>query len=272
MSAIAGATRVCALIGAPVAHSLSPAMHNAAYSHLGLDLVYVALHVEPAGLSAAIAGAAALGFVGLNVTAPHKEAALACCDPDDDAKAVGAVNTIVFSAAGARGTNTDLVGLERAIEVACPRGVRRALVLGAGGAARAAISVLDGAGAEVSIAARSARRVEVRGISHEVHALASLTPSLLGELDLVIDATPAGLNDGGPLIDVALLPGDAAVLDLSVRSSTPLTRAARAQGLRTELGHEMLLHQGAAGFLLFTGQPAPITEMRAALDRAREAA
>ncbi len=257
---------MCALLGAPVAHSLSPAMHNAAFSYLGLDLTYVALHVEPPELRAAIAGARSLGFVGLNLTAPHKEAAMACCEPDEHARAVGAVNTLLFEQTTTRGSNTDTDGLAQAIATACPHGVRHALILGAGGAARAAAYVLDRADAEVTVAARRSRCLKIGETEHEVQTLRELAPALLHEIDLVIDATPVGLGEAAPLIDVALLPADAVVIDLSVRPSTALSRAAMARGLRAQLGDEMLLHQGARAFSLFTGRAAPLAEMRAALD------
>lgn len=273
---LTAATRLCGVIGWPVGHSLSPAMHNAAYAHLGLPYAYAALPVRAGDVGAAIDGARALGFVGLNVTVPHKEEALRCCDADDLARAVGAVNTVCFDGATAVGTNTDVLGLERALEALGPDELRRAVIFGAGGAARAAAYVLDARGVAITVCARRARQLDVSGRRHPVVAVDDLGQSGLGELlaaaDLVVDATPLGLRDDPTPWPISALRDEARVLDLVVRAHTPLERAARARGLRAAVGDVMLLHQGAAAFFRMTGVEAPLDVMRAALARALEAA
>ena len=267
------ATKLCAVIGAPVAHSLSPAMHNAAFAYLGLDYVYAACAV--ANVPAAIVGAAALGFAGLNVTVPHKESALVACAPDAIARAVGAVNTITFDRGRAFGTNTDVVGLEHAIDALVTMPLRRAVVFGAGGAARAALYVLFARGVSVSVCSRRSRRLEVGGRQLVASAISDLGPAgieqIVAEADLIIDSTPLGLADGAFCWPIAAAHEDAAVIDLVVRRETPVSRAAKARGLRVQVGDVMLLQQGVAAFERFTGVAAPVDVMRAALARAMEA-
>lgn len=260
------------VIGWPVAHSLSPPMQEAGLRALGLDWRYGAFPVRPAWLAEAVAGAAALGFMGLNVTVPHKEAVLALCEPDDEALALGAVNTLIFSSGSARprGHNTDLHGFRMLLDEAgvVARG-KRALVLGAGGAARAVVRVLLDEGAEVRVATRSGRRLHLVGAPELEHVDWSgpIANTILGGCDLLVDATPRGL-DPTSTFDLSPLPHHATVLDLVVRPTTPLVAAARAHGLRAETGAAMLLHQGARSLSIWTGRPAPVTEMRAALDAA----
>ena len=263
---LAATTRICGLIGAEVSHSFSPAMHNAAFSHLGLDMAYAAWRVSD--VATAIEGAKALGFLGLNVTAPHKEAALGACIPDELASAVGAVNTIVFSYGAARGTNTDVHGVERALDEFAPRRLERAVVVGAGGAARAVLYALDLRGIDAQLLARRDLQVLVGSRAYRSRPLED---AALARADIVIDATPVGLGDGPPAWSVEALRPDAVVLDLVVRRSTPLTRAAAARGLVARAGETMLLHQGALAFERFAGRHAPVEVMRAALDRALDA-
>ncbi len=263
-------TRLLGVIGGPDLRSLSPAMQGAALAALGLDLAYGAFAVPPERLAAAVAGAAALGFVGLNVTMPHKEAALALCRPDEQAVRVGAVNTLCFGDGGMpRGLNTDVHGFRMLLaEVgASARGARVAL-LGAGGAARAVALALVDDGAEVIVVSRSrslalAGRVLPQVAFHD-QALRALLPTV----DLLVDATPRGLDDAAPRIDLAPLPDHAAVVDLVVRRSTPLVDDARARGLRAAPGTAMLLHQGAQALEAWIGRAAPVAVMRAALDAA----
>ncbi len=266
---------MCAVIGWPVAHSLSPAMHNAAYSHLALDYAYAAFPVPTGEVAAAIAGAQALGFAGLNVTVPHKEAALACCVPDAVAKAVGAVNTITFDGGAAAGTNTDVYGLEQTLSALAPAKLARAVILGSGGAARAAAYVLAARGIAFSVCARRERRIHVGDRHLEVFSIDALGSrffeELLAEADLLVDATPLGLGDEPTPWPVAALRSDAVVVDLVVRKQTPLSRAATARGLRVQVGDVMLLHQGAAAFTRFTGVAAPVEVMGTALHSAMEA-
>lgn len=266
-------TRLAAVIGFPVRHSLSPAMHNAAFGELGLDWVYVAFEVAPGGVEAAFAGVRALGFGGLSVTIPHKSAALEAVDEvSDAARAVGAVNTVVPTAGGRlRGDNTDGAGFLAALtdEGFDPTG-RICAVLGAGGAARAAVHALAGAGAaEVAVINRTPARAETTA------ALAGATgrvgsPADVVHADLVVNATPLGLAGSQELpIDPELLREGQLVVDLVPNPAvTPLMRAARERGAGVAGGLGMLVHQGALAFELWTGRPAPVGVMRDAAVRA----
>lgn len=277
-------TRVYGVLGWPVAHSRSPAMHNAAFAAVGIDATYVRFPVEPHAIADAVRGLFALGIAGASVTVPHKTAVLALLDSiDDDARAVGAVNTIVSLAhapghegALLHGTNTDVGGLVRALrEAGAELSGAHALVLGAGGAARAAVFGLVRAGALVTVAARHVERA--RSLSSSALALSDEAGlrDALGRADLVVQATSATMqtgDDGEARAFVAQLPlealrPEALVTDMAYAPrDSALLVAARAQGSRTLDGTAMLLHQGALAFELWTGLPAPLAVMRAALD------
>lgn len=269
MTGLGAHTRIAAVIGFPVRHSLSPAMHNAAFRELGLDWVYVACEVAPGLAGAAFAGARALGFGGLSVTIPHKAAALAAIDEATAvARAVGAVNTVVPDGDGRlRGDNTDGAGFLASLhdEGFDPKG-RTCAVVGAGGAARAVVHALAGAGAaKVIVVNRTASRAE------DVAALAGAagrvgTAAELAKADLVVNATPLGLATSDPLpLDPELVGAGQLVVDLVPNPAvTPLMREAGARGARVAGGLGMLVHQGALAFELWTGQPAPVGVMRAA--------
>lgn len=283
---ITGRTAVYGILGWPVDHSASPAMHNAAFTHLGVDAVYVPFGARPEALASAVAGLRALGVRGANVTVPHKEAILPLLDEVDlDARTLGAVNTIVRDAERLVGFNTDAPGLVRSLEEAGVdvRG-RRVTVLGAGGAARAAVVGLARAGAtRVHIAARRPDQADAirRAVQPSV-CDTTLDPcpmddphlaSRFAETDLLVQATSATLG-GGPdaqaftaALPMDALPKAAAVVDLVYQPlETPLLRAARRRGLRGVDGLGMLLHQGALAFERWTGKAAPVQVMRRALE------
>jgi shikimate dehydrogenase len=275
LTAAGAKTRLAAVIGYPVRHSLSPAMHNAAFAELGLDWVYVAFEVAPGAVDAAFAGVRALNLGGLSVTIPHKAAALDAVDEATDAaRAVGAVNTVVPLVDGAlRGANTDGAGFLASLvdEGFNPRG-RICVVLGAGGAARAVVHALAGAGAaEVVVVNRTPARAEATA------ALAGATgrvgvPADVTGADLVVNATPLGLAGAGSdalPVDPELLRQGQLVVDLIPNPAvTPLMAAAQARGAAVAGGVGMLVHQGALAFELWTGRPAPLDVMRAAAVRA----
>ncbi len=275
MTGPGASTRLAAVIGSPVRHSLSPAMHNAAFAELGLDWIYLAFEVAPGAVPAAFAGARALGLGGLSVTIPHKAAALAEVDEATDvARAVGAVNTVV--AGDDRrlvGDNTDAGGFLASLsDVGFDPGGRVCLVVGAGGAARAVVHALAGAGAaEVMVANRTPDRGEgAAALAGAVGRVASVDEVV--RADLVVNATPLGLS-GSALdelpVDPALLRPGQLVLDLVPNPAiTPLMRAARDAGCETAGGLGMLVHQGALAFEQWTGRPAPRGVMRAAAVRA----
>ncbi len=255
-------TRGYGVIGWPIGHSLSPAMHSAAFAHLGLDCTYLAFAVAPAQLEAAITGAAALGLAGLNITVPHKEAVLALCSPDAQARAVGAVNTLCISGDGILGYNTDVHGFTELIAEESIDATGRVVVLGAGGAARAVAAALLASARSLVLLARTPRAVVVDGVTLEVRPWQT---EALRQADLLVDATPRGLDATLPPLDLTQLAEHAQVVDLAVRKSTALVDAARARGHRACTGALMLLHQGARAFTLFTGRPAPLDVMRRAL-------
>ena len=276
-------TRLLGVIGWPVEHSRSPAIHTAALEALGEDATYLAFAVPPVELSIAIEGLRTLGALGANVTIPHKEHVLPLLDDvEDTARAVGAVNTIVRDGIRLVGANTDAEGLTRALtEAGVALDGRRALVLGAGGAARAAVVGLANAGvSEIIVAARRPPRAErlaqeLRAGRRPVRALDLNDGRALSELatniDLVVQATSATLEgaadpDGfASSLPFDALPDHAAVVDLvyAPRETAVLARA-RARGLVAVDGLGMLVWQAALALERWLGRPAPIEVMRAA--------
>jgi shikimate dehydrogenase len=228
---IGGSTRLVALLGQPVAGSLSPRMQNAAFAARALEWAYLACEVAPEGLAAAVGGLGALGFEGANVTAPHKEAAAELCDEAEGP----AVNTLVFREGRVLGFNTDkaiVAGVE----------AERVCLIGAGGAAKALLSVLPG---------------EVRLFSRR-----GAWPPDASDADLIVNATPVRdelfvePRAGQTVVDLAYR---------ADRSPTALVAAAREAGSEVVDGLEALVRQGAASFELWTGVPAPVDVMQAAV-------
>jgi shikimate dehydrogenase len=280
------------LIGRPIAHSRSPAMHQAAFDALGLPMRYELWETpDVAALARRVAALRQPGILGANVTIPWKEAALSLLDDLDESarRLAGAVNTITReeTAQGVRliGHNTDAPALDRVLdEMGAWASSRRMLILGAGGAAQAALGVAVARGVEPWIAARRVESAQ--------EALARLAGRLAGPLrwpdhafalddlpalaaalrksQILVNATPTGTGDPLasplPLDFLVALPADAVVLDLVYAPpETGLIRAARAAGLRAMGGRTMLLYQGALAFTLWTDQPAPLEVMRRAL-------
>jgi shikimate dehydrogenase len=258
--------RRAAVIGHPVGHSRSPAMHTAAYRALGLDWEYSRVDVEPADLAAFVAGLDAGGFAGVNVTIPHKQAVLGLCDEvSEEARRAGSVNTVLVRDGRLRGETTDGFGLLWALGDVEPAD---ALVLGAGGAARAAVTALADAGWQVSVSARRPEAAAALGVDVEPW------PARAGAR-LVVNATPLGQQDAGTVpggpgtvpISPGLITPDTIVCDLAYRGDgapTPLMEATAARGARPVDGLDVLVGQGIAAFELFTGVPAPVAVMRAA--------
>lgn len=262
-----GSTRVAGVIGDPVRHSLSPAIHNAAFEALGLDWVFVAFPVTPDAADAAVRAVTTLGLGGLSVTMPHKAAAARVCDRlTDSATELGAVNTVVPTANGLLGASTDGEGFLRALEDEGLDAVgAKVVVIGAGGAARAIVHALGAAGASVTVAARR------RDPAHEAARLApggrdvalDDVVEVLGEAGMIVNATPVGMRDEDPPFRIDALGPKHVVVDAVYHPpETPLLAAARERGARAVNGLGMLVHQAAIAFELWTGRVPPVDVMR----------
>jgi shikimate dehydrogenase len=280
---INGQTKLVGLIGYPIEHSLSPAMHNSAFAALSLNWRYVPLPVHPERLGEAVAGLRALGFMGANVTVPHKEAVISYLDDvAPEAQAIGAVNIIVVREGKSIGYNTDWLGFLTALSEGGfdPHG-KRAVVLGAGGAARAVVYALSQAGAQVTILNRTPARAQalVQDFSPLFPSLSLLslpiTPQTLeeqaAEAHLLVNATPVGMwpeVDQSPWPEDLAFPSHLTVFDLVYNPrQTKLLRQAQAAGAKGIGGLGMLVHQGTAAFELWTGEKAPVETMYEAASR-----
>jgi shikimate dehydrogenase len=258
-----GLTRL-GVLGWPVAHSRSPAMHNAALRAVGLDQWrYQALPVPPELFGETVVALPGAGFVGANVTIPHKEAALAAADQaTETATAVGAANSLTFADGTIAADNTDVPGLLAALGDLRPR---TALVLGAGGSARAAVYALAHAGAEVAVWNRTAARAQALAADLDVRVIDAPVPA-----EILVNCTSVGLADPSRTFKDLPLTADgigeyACVVDLVYRTGgTLLVQEARRRGSRTIDGLEILVRQGALSFEGWTGRIAPLDVMRAA--------
>lgn len=273
-------TRVFGILGYPVGHSLSPLMHQAAFDALRLDAIYAPFDVPPPLLSEILRGLTACGIAGLNVTVPHKEAIVPFLEElAEDAKALGAVNTIVVRRGRLIGYNTDVIGCERALnELGWKRRRCIAMILGAGGAAKAVGWVLSRApGSHLIIANRHLdranglaawlRRLRPR-CRVEVQGLEAVD---VRGCDVLINATSIGMTDeaGAPVVR-GLHPG-VTVYDVVYNRPTALVRQARRAGCVAAGGVSMLVYQGAESFRLWWRRSAPVHVMRRAVERALRA-
>lgn len=273
---ISGKTKICALIGDPVEHSMSPVMHNTAYKKLGLDYVYIPFQVKPEGLEPAVAGLRALNVRGFNVTIPHKVAVIPWLDGLDPlAEKIGAVNTVVNTDGELRGYNTDAEGflqalLEHGIK---PKG-KRIAVLGAGGASRAITYIMVGKGARVTILNRQQEldwaediaQLIRKDLGKEVKVLElGQLAGAIENVDILVNATSVGMSPAAEESPVPahLLNKIPAVFDIVYNPmETRLLREAKAAGARVIGGVDMLAWQGALAFEKWTGQKAPLDLMR----------
>jgi shikimate dehydrogenase len=261
-------TKIVGLIGWPVEHSRSPAMHNAAFAALGLDWRYILLPTPPDQIEAVVARIRSGELQGANVTIPHKQAVLPYLDEIDAAAlAVGAVNTIVKQAERLIGFNTDILGFKRSlIETGVEVKDQPCAILGAGGSARAVVYVLRELGAHITVYARDVEK------AHAVHANCRLL-SALREINpstkLLVNTTPVGLSpniDASPWPDDVPLPKGALIFDLlNNPARTKLMQRAEQAGLRAVNGWNMLVYQGAAAFEKWTGIEPPVDVMKRAL-------
>jgi shikimate dehydrogenase len=276
--AISGKTRLLALIGHPVGHSLSPAMHNAAFARDGLDFVYVCLDVAPDDLPAAVRGLVALKFRGFNVTMPHKRAMIPLLDElDEGARVSGAVNTVVIEDSKTRGYNTDGVGMVMACaEAGIELSGNKVLLLGSGGTAAAmAVAFYEAGIGELHIASRSidhaaSLRDELSRIGmkrlwvHPLEALEREAP----DADVLVNATPLGMKVGDPMpLPPEYVRKERAFCDVVYRpgEETPLVRLARARDVPVVAGSRMLLYQGVLAQKLWTGRDPNVEAMDQAI-------
>ncbi|MGZ6338897.1 MAG: shikimate dehydrogenase [Candidatus Limnocylindrales bacterium] len=278
-------TKRVVLIGHPVAHSFSGAMQQAAFDALGIDARYELWDRPPLELVAAVAELKTDEFLGANVTIPHKERVVPMMDRlTEEAQVTGAVNTVTKEGKRLVGHNTDVAGFRVALDklVGRQKMPRHAVVLGAGGAARAVVNGLIAEGFQrVVVFNRHLHRAEGmvrhfgRNAAHmELRAMPwheSVIEAELAKAKLLVNATSVGLSGGASPIPAELLPPDLLVLDLVYNPpETQLMRDAKAAGDTVMNGELTLLHQGAASFLLWTGQPAPLEAMQRELQAARE--
>ncbi|HEU0083500.1 MAG TPA: shikimate dehydrogenase [Bradyrhizobium sp.] len=274
MSAEAKPPAAC-LIGWPAAHSRSPLIHHFWLRTLGIEGGYIIEAVPPEELADFIGHLAYRGFVGANVTIPHKERALLLSAPDERARAVGAANTLWYAGGTLFSTNTDIEGFLNNLDASAPGWDKAtdALVLGAGGASRAVVfGLLERGIARVHLANRTAGRAQAL-TDQFGPAVAPVAWEAVGEVlpraGLLVNTTSLGMKGQPALeIDVGLLPPQAVVADLVyVPLQTPLLAAARALNLRTADGLGMLLHQAVRGFELWFGQRPEVTpELRALVE------
>ncbi len=275
---ISAKTRVCAVIGDPIEHSLSPAVQNAAFSKLGLDVVYTAFRVKSSEVGNALAGMRAFGIVGLNVTMPHKEAVIAHLDRiDETAKFLNSVNTIHNLEGKLLGYSTDGIGALNALKEngSDPHG-KRVFMIGSGAAARAIaytlvqdtdeIIVLNRTVSEAkelaeTLKLRFKKKVSADSISTKV------IKEKICDADILINTTTVGMK---PNVSQSLIPSDSLKSNLTVMDivytpvETKLAIDAKTAGAKVISGVEMLIYQGAASFEIWTGQKAPVQVMRKA--------
>ena len=281
---ITGKTQLLGVIGHPVSHSLSPLMHNAALTKLGLDYVYLPFPIAPENLERAIAGFASIGMVGYSITIPHKQAILPLLSEISPvAQAIGAVNTVTRQGDKWVGTNTDVEGFIAPLQTTYHQdwSQKRAVILGNGGAARAVVAGCIQLGlAEIHVVGRNLQKLQAFHQSwqnspfadkFQVHEWTEL-PNLLHQANLLVNTTPIGMYphiEESPLSsqEISYLPGDAIVYDLIYTPKpTKFLHLAEKQGAIIIDGLEMLVQQGAAALKIWLQQDTvPVNEMRQAL-------
>jgi shikimate dehydrogenase len=270
MRDISATTALCGIVLHPVGHTRSPAMHNAAFAALGIDARYLAFDVSPDRLEAAIAGARALGIRQLPVTKPHKQKVMQHLDEiGDTARAIGAVNTVTRRGDGLVGDNTDWLGAMRALEREGELSGTSAVVLGAGGAARAVTYGLLQRGARVCVLNRTQARAE--SLASDLGAQKSGPLSDLSDTphDILVNTTSVGLQSDASPVPASALRKNSVVMDaVYAPPQTRLLRDARAAGAKTVEGKWMLIYQAAEQLKLWTDQAPPVEAMEEAFDQA----
>jgi shikimate dehydrogenase len=272
---ISGKTKIAALFGWPVEHSLSPAMHNAAFRHLNMDYCYVTFPVHPDYLSEAVKAIRALNLAGVNITVPHKENVMKFLDAvSEEAQFIGAVNTIKNDSGKLTGFNTDGRGFMQSLsESGIDTKDKRILIIGAGGASRAIGYYLCREAFEVLLFDVDTQKAEV--LKDNLNAIKGNvtiavrddvnSKDFVSGMDVIINATPLGLKAGDPTpLNFELIDKKHVVCDL-IYKETPLLNAAKKLGCRTMDGLGMLLWQGVFAFEIWTGVRPPADVMREAL-------
>jgi len=276
---ITGKTNVFGIIGDPVEHSLSPAMHNAAFKKLGFDSIYVPFHVKAEELEAAMKGASAMGIKGLNITIPHKTEVIEYLDYlDITAGLIGAVNTIEFGENGMIGHNTDGIGAVRAIEEVMPVKDKKVVILGAGGAARAISFQMLLSGAEELVIAN---RTLEKALALKEDLVEKLDPKVkitdlgfplkeeLQNTDILINTTPIGMYPNvnqKPLVSSDMINEGLVVNDIVYNPiKTGLMEEAEKSGAQLVYGVKMLVYQGLEAFRIWTGIEPPVELFEKAL-------
>ena len=275
---ISGHTKVFAVLGHPIGHTLSPVMHNAAFRALGMDAIYLAFDVHPDRLLSVLAAMKDMGLGGVNITVPLKEvAAKGLPQLDDSARLLGAVNTVKFMPDGMIGYNTDGAGFLQAVEEAFGESVagKSVFICGAGGAGRAVALVCAGSGVR-SLTIADTDPARPGNVAREVESqfgvgvtIASRWEEEAREADIVVQATPLGMKPGDPLpLKAEAFRGGQAVFDLVyMYPETAFMKAAKANGAQTANGLGMLLHQGVHAFEIWTGVKPPVDVMKKALEK-----
>ena len=267
---VTGKTKITGIFGYPVEHTLSPAMHNAAFEALGLNYCYIPFSVHPDQLSAAVEAIRALNLRGVNITIPHKERVMPMLDTiDDEASFIGAINTIVSSGGKLKGYNTDGRGFMRSLsESGIDVKDRDVLIIGAGGAARAIGFYLARKAKALYIYGRTPERgerlaLDLKKVSENVSTIPDI--SSVDRFHVIINATPLGLKDGDTMpLDASVLQREHIVCDL-IYGDTRFLREASKRGCTTLNGLGMLLWQGVFAFELWTGRQPDVEIMRKAL-------
>jgi shikimate dehydrogenase len=264
-------TRLCCLIGDPVMNSLSPVMHNAAFSFQGINNVYVAFRVRKEGLRETIEGMRELDILGMNVTIPYKKNVMEHLDEiDPDATEIGAVNTILNKNGVLKGYNTDWLGAMDALANGHLVGKGKALLIGAGEAARAVGHALAISGKEILIANRTMDRANALAADLRIRTEAVSIPfeqlrERIQGVDLIVNCTPVGMKgfESRSPLDSQFISREMAVFDIVYNPmQTELLKYAREKGARVVYGYEMFIGQGARSYEIWTGRKAPVEEMR----------
>jgi shikimate dehydrogenase len=266
MTILSGTARIAGITGWPVSHSRSPRLHGFWLERYGIDGAYLPLPIEPAHFPAAIRGLMLSGFAGVNVTIPHKLAAFAACDEvDPSARRAGAVNTMVFRDGRIIGSNTDGWGFLQNLRAnGIDPAAGPALILGAGGAARAVAAALQDLGVRVTVANRTRTRAEA--LAHELPGLSVIDwqarDHALRDNALLVNTTSLGMAGHPPVqIDLDRAASGLTVADIVyVPLETPLLAAARARGIRCVEGLGMLLYQAVPGFRAWFGRDPTVDE------------